>query len=140
MRHLHRICILLATMIVPAGLAWAQAVNGTLLGTVTDSSGGTVPNAQISIKETNTGVSRTTKTGDAGYYVFPDVPPGTYAIAVEMPGFKREVRSGVDVQVNQTARVDLTLQPGNVTETVTVVAEAALLQTDRSDTNTKVDE
>jgi hypothetical protein len=121
-------------------MAFSQAVNATLLGTVTDSSGGAVANAQVSIKEANTGITRTTKTGDTGNYVFSDVPPGSYSVTVELAGFKREVRSGINLQVNETARVDLTLQLGNVTETVTITGEAALLQTDRSDTNLKVEE
>ena len=120
--------------------AFSQAVNGTLLGTITDSTGAVVPNAQVTITETNTGVSRAAKTGEAGNYVFSQIPPGTYSVSVEVAGFKKAVRAGVNVAVNTTARVDLTLEPGTVTETVTVSSEAPLLQTDRSDTNIKVEE
>jgi Carboxypeptidase regulatory-like domain len=140
MQNLRPICTVLLLALVASSIAFSQAVNSTLLGTVTDSSGGAVANAQVTIKEANTGISRTTKTGDAGNYVFSDVPPGSYSVNVELAGFKKEVRSGVNLQVNETARIDLTLQLGNVTETVTITGEAALLQTDRSDTNLKVEE
>ena len=122
------------------GSLYGQAVNGTLLGTITDASGATVPNAQVSLTETNTGVSRSTATGEAGNYVFADLPPGTYSVAVELTGFKKAVRGGVDVLVNTTVRVDLTLQPGNISEVVNVVAEVPMLQTDRSDVGVKVEE
>ncbi len=72
----------------PAPVA-AQAVNATLLGTVSDSSGAAVANAKITITETNTNISRTTQTNESGNYVFPDVPPGTYRVTAEMTGFKR---------------------------------------------------
>src|ERR1035441_968755 len=109
------------------------------LGTITDASGAAVPNAQITCTETNTGVNRKAVASDVGTYVFSGLPPGVYSVAVELAGFKKEVRSRVEVQVNQTARVDMTLQPGAVTETLTVTGEAGLLQTDRTDTNQKIE-
>src|SRR5207249_1623422 len=109
------------------GLAFSQAVNGTLLGTVLDSTGAVVPNAQVTATETNTGLSRTTNTGDAGNYVFANVPPGTYTVSVELTGFKKAVRAGIDVIVNTTVRTDLTLEPGSITETINITAEAAIL-------------
>jgi hypothetical protein len=122
-----------------ASLVFSQAVNGSLLGTVTDSSGGSIPNAKVSITETNTGVSRSVTTNESGNYSFSDVPPGTYTVVAEQAGFKRASRAGVDVIVNTTVRIDLTLQPGQITETVTVTAETALLQTERADTGRKIE-
>jgi hypothetical protein len=116
-----------------------QAVNATLLGTVTDSSGAPASGANITITETNTGISRTTQTNESGNYVIPDLPPGTYKVTAELPGFKRESRSGIDVIVNTTERVDLVLVPGNITETVTVEAETPILQTERADTGRKIE-
>ena len=72
-----------------------------MLGTVTDASGASVPNAPVIMTETNTGVSRSTRTGEAGNYAFGDVPQGAYTVSVELAGFKKAVRSGVDVLVNQ---------------------------------------
>src|SRR4051794_32300162 len=97
-------------------VTFGQAVNGTLLGTINDASGATVPNAKVTITETNTGVTRSTQTNESGNYVFPDVPPGLYTVAVELAGFKRSSRAGVELQINTSPRVDLMLQPGNVTE------------------------
>jgi len=118
---------------------YGQAVNGTLLGTVTDASGAVVPSARVNITETRTGIGRSTSSNESGNYVFPDLPPGNYNVQVEQTGFRTAVRSGVDVLVNTTVRVDHQLQPGVVTETVNVTAEVAILQTDRSDTGRQIE-
>jgi carboxypeptidase family protein len=117
-----------------------QAVNATLLGTVTDSSGGAVASVKVTITETNTGISHASQTNDSGNYVFPDLPPGTYTVTAEQPGFKRASRAGIDLIVNSTERVDLILQPGDVSQIVTVEAETPILQTERADTGRKLEE
>jgi hypothetical protein len=140
MQHPRSICILLLLATFCTGLAFSQAVNGTLLGSITDSSGGSIPSAQVVVTETNTGISRTTKTSQAGSYVFADLPQGVYSISIEAPGFKKAVRSGIDVLVNTSIRADLTLTPGNLTEVITVTGEIPLLKTDRSDVGVEVEE
>jgi len=133
--------VLLITFVfagAPAPVA-AQAVNATLLGTVSDSSGAAVANAKVTITETNTNISRTTQTNESGNYVFPDLPPGTYRVIAELTGFKRASRSGVDVVVNTTSRIDLDLQAGDISETITVEAETPILQTERADTGRKLE-
>src|SRR5437867_12854618 len=80
MQCLRLISSLLLLALLSAGLAFSQAVNGSLVGTITDASGAVVPNANVSMTETNTGVSRSTATGEAGNYVFANVPPGTYTV------------------------------------------------------------
>jgi len=133
--------VLLITFVfagAPAPVA-AQAVNATLLGTVSDSSGAAVANAKVTITETNTNISRTAQTNESGNYVFPDLPPGTYRVIAELTGFKRASRSGVDVVVNTTSRIDLDLQAGDVSETITVEAETPILQTERADTGRKLE-
>ena len=115
-----------------------QAVTGTLLGTVTDSTGATVPNAKVSITEVNTGTNRSTTTSEAGTYTFSDLPSGNYTVSAEQTGFKRTQRNGVEVQINNTARIDFTLQPGNVSESIEVTAAPAALQTDRADTGSVI--
>jgi Carboxypeptidase regulatory-like domain len=117
----------------------AQAVNATVLGTVLDASGAPIANAKITLTETNTNITRTAQTNESGNYVVPDLPPGKYRITAEVPGFKRASKAGVDVLVNTTSRVDLDLQPGDVSETITVEAETMLLQTERADTGRKLD-
>jgi hypothetical protein len=129
----------LGILLVAARPAMGQAVNATLLGTVTDSSGAAVASAKVTITETNTGISRTSQTNDSGNYVFPDLPPGTYTVTAEQPGFKRASRASIDVIVNTTQRVDLDLQPGDVSQTVTVEAETPILQTERADTGRKLE-
>jgi Carboxypeptidase regulatory-like domain len=130
---------LLALTLLVACLSYGQAVTGSLLGTITDSSGAAVPNAKVTITDANTGIGRTSNTNESGNFSFVDLPPGTYKVATEQTGFKRAERSGVDVIVNTTVRVDLALQPGNITETINVTAEAPMLQTERADTGRKIE-
>ncbi|MBI4903331.1 MAG: TonB-dependent receptor [Acidobacteria bacterium] len=118
---------------------WGQAVTATLVGTITDASGAVVVNTKVSATETNTGVSRIATTNESGNYSFTNLPPGTYSVTAEQTGFKKAARAGVDVIVNATTRVDLTLTPGQITETVEVTAETALLQTDRADVGRKIE-
>ncbi|MGH9664063.1 MAG: carboxypeptidase-like regulatory domain-containing protein, partial [Bryobacteraceae bacterium] len=114
-------------------------MSATLLGTVNDASGAVVVNAKVTITETNTGISRASQTNESGNYTFPDLAPGIYSVTVEQPGFKKATRSNVVVDVNTTARVDLQLQPGNVSESIEVTAALPALQTDRADTGAKID-
>jgi hypothetical protein len=135
------VALLLGTMLLGSSApVMGQAVNATLLGTVTDSSGAAVAGVKVTVTETNTGISHSSQTNDSGNYVFPDLPPGTYKIIAELAGFKRESRAGVDLIVNSSERVDLALQPGDVTQTVTVEAETPILQTERADTGRKLEE
>src|SRR5258708_35762621 len=133
MLKLGMICRFLLLPTLSASLALSQAVSGTLLGTITDATGASVPNAIVTITEVNTGIVRSTKTSEAGNFNFGDLPPGTYSVTVELTGFKKALRTNVDVLVNSSVRVDLTLQPGNISETVTGTSETPMLQTDRSE-------
>lgn len=139
MKRYWQICGLVAALTVWAVPSFGQASSGTLLGTVTDASGATVPSAKVTITEQNTGVSRTSETTTAGYYAFPDLAPGTYTVSIQQTGFKRGVRQGVEVLVNTTVRADMQLQTGDVTESIQVTADVALLQTDRTDTGRKIE-
>jgi len=116
-----------------------QAVNGTLLGTVTDTSGANVAGAKVSATEAATGAIHQSETNDSGNYTFPDMQPGTYSISVESPGFKKTTHPNIDLLSNTSTRVDLTVIPGNVLETVVVTTAPPLLQTDRADISTKLD-
>src|SRR5437899_5947733 len=141
MKHL-RPAILGAVLTVLASctaVSYGQAVNATLLGTITDSTDASVPNTKVTITEVNTGISRSATTNDSGNYTFANLPPGTYSVSAEQTGFKRATRTGVDVLVNSTARVDLVLQPGQISETVEVTAEAPMLQSERADTGRKIE-
>src|SRR5262252_10080055 len=118
-----------------AGLARAQAVKGGLVGNIVDQSGFALPGVTVTITEVNTSISYSTATNESGNYVFSNLKDGTYRVAAELSGFKRVVRDGVDVPVNATPRVDLKMEVGAVEESVTVVGESPLLQTDRADTS-----
>ena len=132
--------VLLGTMLLGFSTpVHGQAVNATLVGTITDQSRAVVAGAKVTIKEMKTGVSRMSVTNDSGNYEFPDIPPGVYQVVVEQPGFKKETRPDVEVTVNSTVRVDLRLDPGANNETVVVTAEIPTLQTDRADVGEKVE-
>src|SRR5215467_11842610 len=120
--------------------ARAQAVSGTILGTVQDSSGASVPGASITIVNSETGLTRTLTTDSAGEYNAPSLPPGTYDISGEMKGFKKVSLMGVRLNVDQKARVDLKLEVGDVTESVQVQALVPLVQTDSSELGATVNE
>ncbi len=132
------IAVVLLSLLFSASV-FGQAVNATLLGSVSDVSGASVANAKVTLTESNTDVSRTAQTNESGNFVFPDLPPGNYSVTVEMTGFKKEERRDVALLVNTTQRVDIKLQPGNVTETVEVTGAAPALQTDRADTGRNID-
>ncbi len=114
--------------------ASAQAVSGTLLGSVTDSAGLPIPGAVVTITEVNTNIKSSTTANENGNYVFSSLRNGSYRVEAELSGFKKAVRDGVEVQVNATMRADLKLEVGTVEESITVVGASPLLQTDRADT------
>jgi len=113
--------------------AFGQAITGTLLGTVSDSSGGVVAGANVTVTNMNTGVANSTVTGAEGYYTVPNLAPGKYTVTVQYKGFKTGISEGDVVQVEQTTRVDFTLSTGEITEHVQVSAEVPLVQSTTSD-------
>jgi outer membrane receptor protein involved in Fe transport len=123
-----------AVVVLCASAAGAQAVKGSLLGNIIDASGLVLPGVTVTITEVNTNISYSTVSNESGYYVFTNLKDGTYQVASELSGFKRAVRNGVDVPVNATVRVDMKMEVGAIEESVTVVGETPLLQTDRADT------
>ena len=127
------ICALVGILLLPSTVR-AQAVTGTLLGNVTDSSGAGVPGATVTALEVQTNTSRTVITNEAGNYIFSSLRNGTYTVNAEIQGFKKVERPNVKVEVNTTVRVDMKLEVGQINETLTVSAESPLLQTDRTDT------
>ena len=106
--------------------AQSQALNGQIEGTVTDQTGATIPNATITIRNIETGTERTVTSDESGVYRAPLLPLGTYRVTVEAPNFKRLVREGITLTTGQIATVDLNLQPGDVSATVTVTSDAPI--------------
>lgn len=117
----------------------AQVTTGTIIGTVSDP-GGVVPGAAVTIREVNRGTTDTIVADSAGSYTAPFLSPGTYTVEVNVAGFKKWVRAGVILQVNQRARVDAELEVGGVSETTTVTASAPLLRTESSEVGTVIEE
>src|SRR5947208_13783353 len=126
MLHLRTICVLLVAAALSVSTAFSQLVSATIVGSVADSSGAVVANAKITLTETNTGVDRATVSNASGNFTYPNLPPGRYRVTVEVAGFKKEVREGINLDVDSTSRVDLKLTPGGVSETIEVTAEAAV--------------
>lgn len=120
---------LLITAVSPISLH-AQALYGSIVGTVTDGSGAIIQGATVTITDIATNETRTAQSNSAGEYSFVSLVPSTYQVAIEKTSFKRFVREQVTVQVNTTVRIDATLDVGNVTETVEVSTDSPLLQTD----------
>lgn len=116
----------------------AQVLYGSIVGHVTDASGAAVPGAAVTIINKETNQSREAKTDLGGSYSFIDVQGGTYTVKVAQQGFKTYEKSGVTVTLNAVSRVEVTLELGAVTESVTVSAEAPLLQTDTSEVHANV--
>lgn len=137
MRVLRRTCVAL-TLLFFARSIYAQAVTGTVLGTLTDASGAVVANAKVTLTNVGTGIIRNEQTNASGNYTFVDIPEGNYSVSFEAAGFKKEVRENVSVTVNTSTRVDVQLQTGNITQQIEVTAAAPPLQTDRADTETNI--
>jgi len=117
---------------VPVQMQAQVAVTATVTGFVTDPSGALVPGAAVTIVNTHTGFTRSSETSTEGGYKFPGLPIGTYELSVTKAGFQTYKQTGITLQVNQTARQDVALQVGGVTQAIEVVAQATLLQTETS--------
>jgi hypothetical protein len=109
--------------------AFSQGSAGRIMGTVSDQSGGVVAGATVSVVDTERGVTRTLTTDDAGEYSAPNLIPGPYVVRAEAKGFKKIERQNVDVGVGKEVRVDLTVQPGEQEQTVTVTEAVPLVET-----------
>ncbi len=120
--------------------AYAQVVTGSMIGTITDSSGAVVPGAKVTITDQATSVPRVFTTDQAGVYSVTALPPSTYKVAAEKEGFSVGIHADVQLFAAQTARIDITLQPGAVTQEVTVAGGAApQMQTDTSEVGRAID-
>ncbi len=119
--------------------AWSQEVTASIVGTVTDPSGAPLKDADVTATDTERGTVLSTKTNDAGAYNIPRVPVGSYTVKISAPGFQTAVHSGIVLVLNQTARIDMQMKLGQVSETVEVTGSAPILQTDRTEVGTIID-
>jgi hypothetical protein len=127
------------SLFIAVGL-WAQGVQATLRGRVTDTSGAVVPNVKIEVKNVATNVVVNTVTDSAGLYAVPFLNPGTYSVSAEAAGFKKSLRSNLALSVDDTIQADIALEVGALAEQVIVTGDAPLLETAKADRGTLVDQ
>jgi hypothetical protein len=118
---------------------FAQSGGGAITGTVSDPAGAVVASASIQVRHTETGVVYEGATSSTGNYTIPQLPAGTYEVSVTVPGFKKHTRGGLQVQVAQTLRIDIALEVGASSESVTVTESAPLLNTESGALSHNVD-
>ncbi|HUO14216.1 MAG TPA: TonB-dependent receptor [Verrucomicrobiae bacterium] len=121
--------LLLALLVSLSSLADAQSTAGRILGTISDQSGAAVAGAKVTVTDVQRGTARTLTTDQTGSFVAPDLQPGVYKARVEAKGFKSIERPNITIEVATDVRADFTLQPGQVTETMTIEEEVPLVNT-----------
>src|SRR5712691_3120275 len=131
---------LIALVALGNGLVFAQGSTATIIGTVKDVSGAVLPAASITVKQLETGLTRTIEADTSGNYSIPSLPVGPYEVTAEKMGFRREVRRGIDLGVAQEAVVNLSLQVGSLEQQVTVTEEAPLVNTTLASTSGLISE
>lgn len=128
----------LATLVFLSVPALAQTT-GSISGEVTDEKGASVANASVTLRNVQTNSTRTITTNDDGRYRFSNVPVGDYEVSVEASGFGKYIQSGITLALNQNAVVDASLKPGSVEATVTIVENAAVINTTNAEVSTRFD-
>jgi hypothetical protein len=135
-RFLRALCVpCLIGLVVGAS---GQTTNGNIQGTVVDTQGAVVAGATVTGRNMDTGLTAPATTSGAGVFALPNLPPGRYTVTVEAPGMKKYTREGITVATNSTVGLDVKLEVGSATDSVTVTADAAQLETESSDLGTKV--
>src|SRR5712692_4473293 len=130
-RFLVRIACSLAVLLTCIG-ARAQSVNATMVGTICDVSSAAIPQAKVTVTNKGTNVARTVTGNERGDYTITNLAPGFYQVVAEHEGFRRTVVAEIELLVNQTARLDLVLQVGAVSETVEVSGAGQLVESETS--------
>jgi len=127
MSAIKRLAVLVCVI---SACGWSQIITSSIVGNVTDASGGAVPEAQITVANTGTGITFKTVADSSGAYSVPNLQFGTYEVTATKPGFKTFRTSGIQVQASQSVRVDIQLAVGEAQQSVTVTGEATLVQTE----------
>jgi len=134
------LCLILVLVPLLAGHLQGQNSQGTILGHVKDGSGAAIAGAKVTATNVSTNVTHHFTTTAGGDYVIVDMIPGSYEVRVESSGFKSEVSSGLILEVDQTLRQDFILHIGQVQETMTITADAQMVQTDNTTTGNVLDQ
>ena len=124
--------VMVLGMAIPAA-AQSQAVNGTIEGTIKDTSGAALPGVSVTVTNTDTGAQRVVISGTEGEYRAPLLPLGKYALVAELQGFKKFEQQGITLQAGQTALINVTLSVGDISEVITVTGESPIAQPGRID-------
>jgi len=128
--------VILLGLLTPA---WGQEVTAAVVGTITDSTGAPIGGAKVTATDTDRGTIWTATTNDTGAYSLLRLPVGNYSVKVAASGFQSSQQSGLVLVLNQTARVDMQLKVGQVSETVEVTGAAPVLQTQSTEVSTLID-
>ena len=128
-----RISLSLGLPLLLALTSWSQTTTGSLSGVIRDPQDALVPNAQVIVRNIDTGAARETMTDDLGRYSVPSLPPGQYEVRAERMGFRTAIQRGVTVPVGGTAKADMTLEVGALTEVVEIRNEEPLIEPTRAE-------
>jgi hypothetical protein len=126
-------------LILCAVVGFSQTDRGTITGTITDPAGAVIPGAQIEAENINTGAIYRANSTNTGNYTIGQLPAGKYQLSSSVAGFKQFMQTGITVMVAQTLRIDIKLEVGNISETVTVSADATLLRTESGELSQNVE-
>ena len=141
LRHLGLLAVIAAVALVATAISsHAQTTSGTVLGTVTDQTGAVLSNTTVQLINTATNTKRQTESNDSGYYQFFSVPPGTYQLAVQKQGFKKLSSAVFKLEVEGSMRINLSLEVGSESQSITVTAAAPLIQAETTSLGSVVDE
>ncbi len=126
-----RICLVWVLAVVAVSMAFGQTgATGTILGTITDSTGAVLPNVKVTVTNTATNAAFNTESNSAGDFNAPSLQPGSYRVSAQATGFEKSQTDTFTLAVDQKIRINLSLKPGAVTETLEVAAQAVNLNTD----------
>jgi hypothetical protein len=128
-----RLVKLTAFLAVFSACLFGQAGTGTITGTIRDPAGASIPSAPIEVRNVETNAAYPTVSTETGAYTVPQLPPGSYSVTASAAGFKKLIRAGITVSAGQILPLDLLLEVGANSESVTVTAEATLLKTESGD-------
>ncbi len=135
-----KFCAILAVCVSLSAALWGQGTGGRILGRVSDPTGAVLSGVKVAVTNEATGVGHDTVSNDSGDYVFPEVLVGTYSFTFELAGFKKEVRRGVTLQLNQIITLNMTMQIGQAQEVVDVTSDAPLVDTTSTQLGAVVDD
>lgn len=134
------ICVALAISLAVPTLLTAQGTGGRILGRVADPTGAVLAHVKVIATNEATGVGRDTESNDSGDYTFPEVPVGVYTLSFELSGFKKDLRHGVTLELNQVVTLNMVMQLGQAQEVVDVTSEAPLVDTTSTQLGAVVDD